>query len=514
MTLGDIPGVSELAGIVSPPVQAVSAILSIVSGVLEVLQAFLIDISDPIKAVVMAAYDLLKTIIDDFLASGAYLYVDVPGLMSNRKTLNDMGAKIPDPPTWLAGDEKERPSVYAQGFDAWAQTFEQSFDDPGDEHRPIFSDGAPVEALFMVASFPNLVDLRKFAKLWAKLLDTRAFEKALDEFSFPVVDPDRQRLRGKSVSPDWRSWKLRDVGPDDYPLRKLERIPEYLKTLLLNVDSLVGLIKKMITAVQDKVAILQEFVRLIESVIDILRALSATGLHALPVVTSEGVQGLKKAFLEAENRPGSVPDEQPDNPNVREADAIMGACFLAGSSGAIPANPQFLWALLGEGKSFEEAYAGTIDDLNAVADTTKEAWDDAKAIASETWNGAEGASGPGGHGMVGLWGDFTTQMSEFGTNSVAFFQSLPESTQDGINRTLTSIGLSLEDAEALFASDRNEFMRTLERAIQTNPDSQAALDPRVRAHMQATKHARRRGARGLAMAAAAGVITPSSTKDL
>ena len=300
LTLGDVPGVSEIVSIVSPPVQVVSAVLSIVAGTLEILQALLLALPDPIRALIMAAYELLKTIIDDILASGAYLYVDAPGLLSNIATLQDMGAEIDDPPEWVAGDPTARPVILAEGFDAWAHTFEQSFDDPGDENRPIFSDGAPVEALFIVATFPELVDLRQFAQLFEKLLDMRAFKKIWDEFQFPADDPDRTRVRGRSVAPDWRSWKLRDVAPPDYPLRKLERVPEYLKTLMLNIDNIVDLISDMIAAIQDKVRVLQEIVELIESVIDMLRALAATGLHVLPVVTSEGVEGLKRAFLEAE----------------------------------------------------------------------------------------------------------------------------------------------------------------------------------------------------------------------
>lgn len=499
MVLGDVPGVSEVIGIVSPPVKVVSAILKIVGGVLEVLQALLLAIPDPIKAVVMAAYELLKTIIDDFLASGAYLYVDVPGLMSNRKTLNDMGAKIPEPPEWFAGDLPEPAIVQASGFDAWAATFEQSFDDPGDEHRPIFSDGAPVEALFIVATFPNMVDFRKFAKLWAKLIDTRAFEKAIEEFTFPADDPDRQRVRGKPVAPNWRSFKLRDIGPDDYPLRALERVPEYLLTLLRNVDNIVELIRKLVAAVQDKIKILEQFVKLIESVIDILRALSATGLHALPVVTSEGVEGLKKAFLEAENRPNT----DPETGEAGKASAIMGACFLAGSSGAIPANPQFLWALLGEGKSFEEAYAGTIEDLNAVKETTQKAWKDTKAMASDAWEGAEGQDGPLGQGLTGLWGNFSDEMEQIGDDTQAFFEALPDAIRADIERVLSTIGMPFPEAQALFASDRNAFMARLEQAMGSGG---TATSPLVMAHLEATRRARRRGARGMAMAVAEGAL--------
>ncbi|MEQ1955835.1 hypothetical protein [Mesorhizobium sp. CN2-181] len=496
MTLGDVPGVSEVIGLVEPPVKVVSAFLKVVSGILDILQALLLALPDPIKAIIMAAYDLLKGIIDDILATGAYIYVDVPGLLSNRKTINDLGGRIADPPQWLAGGPREEPVRPAAGFEAWAETFIRSFDDPGDENRPIFSDNAPVEALFIVATMPNMVDFRRFAKLWAKLLDISAFEKIFDEFEFPVKDPDRERVRGKSVAPDWRSWKLRDIGPKDYPLRKLEQIPELLKTLLLNTDNLIETLQKLIAAVQAKVKILQEFIELIESVIDILRALSATGLHALPVVTTEGVEGLKKAFLEAENRPNDNPEtSKPD-----KASAIMGVCLMTGSSGAVPFNPQMLWAMLGQGKSFEQAYAGTIEEFKAAGGRVEKAALDVKGIASDAWSGAEGASGVEGKGVTGLWNHFETKMVEVGGDIEAYFDSLPDQLRTDIDRVLGALGMSLLQADALFRADRNRFIALLEAALAPGQP----VSPAVMGHIEATRRARRRGASGMAAAVAAG----------
>src|SRR5262249_60818974 len=113
------------------------------------------------------------------------------------------------------------PPPAANGFEAWAHTFEQSFDDPGDTNRPIFSDSAPVEALFIVATAPQLVDLRPFLDLLHKLLDISAFEQAFKKFKFPAPDPDRARLRVQSVAPDCRSLKLRGIAPPNCPLPKM-----------------------------------------------------------------------------------------------------------------------------------------------------------------------------------------------------------------------------------------------------------------------------------------------------
>jgi hypothetical protein len=496
MTLGNVPGVSEILGLVEPPIQVVSAFLKVVSGILEILQALLLALPDPIKALIMAAYNLLKDIIDDILATGAYLYIDVPGLLSNRKTINDLGGRLPDPPEWLAGGPREEPVRPAAGFEAWAATFEQSFDDAGDEHRPVFSDGAAVEALFIVATMPNMVDFRRFAKLWAKLLDLSAFEKIFDEFTFPVVDPDKKRINGRSVSPDWRSWKLRDIGPEDYPLRKLERVPELLKTLLLNTDNLVDTLRKLIAAVQAKVKILEEFIQLIQSALDILRALSATGLHALPVVTTEGVVGLKKAFLEAQDRPNTNPETgQPD-----KASAMMGVCILAGTSGAVPFNPVMLWEMLGQGKSFEDAYAGTISDVVGIGEQAVASGKDIAALASAAWEGAEGEGGVAGKGVVGLWNDFETRMEDVGGDVDAYFNSLPQQLRSDITGVLGALGLSLLDADAMFREDRGRFMAFLEATLHPG----ALVSPAVLGHMEATRRARRRGAAGMAAAVAGG----------
>lgn len=194
-------------------------------------------------------------------------------------------------------------------------------------------------AVFIVATAPQLPDLARFGSLFKMLLDTSKFEKAVEDFldTFPEWpdDPDRSRLRSRSIAPDWHSWQLRDIGPPDYPLRELEKIPEALKALLINGDSIVALIKALIAAVQDKIKILQDMVELVQQVIDLLKALSATGLHVLSVATNEGVGGLVEAFLSAENRPGT----DPETGELTGANAIIGACALAGGSEIDPLPP-------------------------------------------------------------------------------------------------------------------------------------------------------------------------------
>jgi hypothetical protein len=469
LTLGQIPGVNEFISTARVPLQAVLALLEFIAGILEVISSLLLAIPDPIRALILAAYSLLKQIVDDLLASGCYIYFDAPGITSNLATLSDMGADIPPVPAWLAGNPTPKPTREADGFERWAFRFEQSFDDPGDENRPTFSDGAPVEALFIVATAPQLVDLRPVLAILAKLFDLGAFEAAWEKFLDGAPDPDRARLRASSIAPDWRAWRLRDIGPPDYPLRKLEKVPELLKSLLLNVDNIVQLIKDLVDAVRDKIELLRELIAILQALIDLLQALSATGLHALAVATDEGVTGLKQAFLEATNRPNT--DAQG---NVLTAHAIVGVCLLTGTTNALP-----IWALLGEGQSFEQAYQGLHEDWQELEEQAQASLEDTKAIATDAWEGTgEGDGSAPDLGIQGLWGELT------------------ESFAEQRDTVLRNLGLSQEEADEQARSNRNELIARLEQALQEG----TKLDPRVLAHIEATRRARRRGRRSLAMA--------------
>ncbi len=469
LVLGDIPGVNEFVTIAKAPLEVIAAVLKIVAGILDVISKFLLAFPDPFRALILAAYTLLKEIVDDFLNSGGYVYYDAPGLTSNFATLEEMGVEIPPPLKWVAGDAPPPPKPPTDGFQHWAHRFEQSFDDPGDDQRPVFSDGAPVQALFIVATAPQLVNILKILPILEKLFDLTAFKKAFENFELLADDKDRAQLRGDPVAPDWTARRLRDIGPPDYPLRKLEKIPEYLKTLLLAVDNIIGLIKKLVEAIQSKVELLLELVKIIEAVIDLIKALSATGLHALGVTTDEGVKGLKKAFLEAKNRPNTD-----DQGNVLTANAIVGVCLLQGTTNILP-----VWALLAEGKSFEDAYQGAYDDWKALGEQGLQALKDTKALAVESFEGEQlGTGTPVDLGIKGLWGEFSDTYNE---------------QKDA---TLQALGITEEEADEKARSGRNTLISGLEQAAAEG----TPLDPRVLGQIEATRRARRRGSRSLAMA--------------
>lgn len=476
MTLGDIPGLAEILQVIASPLQVLAAVLDFLAGLLDVLSALLVDILDPFRALVLAAYEILRSIVEDLLNSGVHLYADLVGVDEPLLTRPPVGSPDPDG-AWVPGGPPLVVPPGANGFDAWAARFRASFDDPGDVDRPVFSDGAPVEAVFIVGTAPDLQGLGGLLAIFEKLFDVTAFGNAWRTFArtFPQKPPDPQRARGRGnpVAPDWKAWKLRDIAPPDYPLEQLLRVPWLLKALLLNVDGVIGLLKKLAAAVKEKAALLRRLVAILQTVIDAILALSATGLHALVVVTDEGVGGLTRAFLTAKNRPNT--DEQG---RTRNADLVAGVCLLAGTTELVPANALPIWGLFGQQRSLEQAYSGLLADSRAVGAAATKALDDTVALGTGAWAGtATGTSAPTRAGVTGL------------------AEKLRATAGDRYDAVLDILGL--DDAEVRRLSDTDAA--TLAGILGTaEAAGRVRLDPRVLAHVEAARRAGARGNRSLA----------------
>lgn len=475
LTLGDIPGLDELLQVVASPLQVIAAILDFLAGILDILSALLLDILDPMRALVLAAYEILRGIVEDLLNSGAYLYADIVGLPFPAITRPVLPASGDKPP-WVPGGPALVVPPRAVGFDAWAARFRASFDDPGDRQRPTFSDGAPVEAVFVVGTAPDLAGAGGLLSVLEKLFDVTAFGNAWASFAktFPARPPDPQRARARqtSAAPDWRAWRLRDIAPPDYPLEKLMWLPSLLKALLLNVDSIIGLLRKLAAAVKEKAAMLRRLVAIVQAIIDAILALSATGLHVLAVATDEGVEGLTQAFLTARDRPGRTVDE---NDVVHQADLVAGVCLLTGTTNALP-----IWGLLGQQRGLDEAYGSLIADGKAVRAAAEQRLDDTKVLATGAWQGT-GAGGPSptGLGVEGLW------------------ETLKRTSGDRYDEVLTVLGLDDETVRRMSDSDAAALAAALGQA---SAQGRVRLDPRVLAHVEASRRAGERGNRSLAAA--------------
>jgi hypothetical protein len=336
LVLVPIPGLDTLIGIVKPPLDVIKALLQVIAGLLSVLSAILIGLLDPYRAIILAAYQLLKDLLTDLLNSGAYFYYDAPGITSHEMTLADMGVPTEPAKTFNHGRQGgPPPAPVPDAYVKWGERFAQSFDDPGDSHRPILSDGASVMAVFIVAAAPSPEALRQLMYLLGKLFNLQAFIDGFERHQAKSPDPDLSRARSEPVAPDWEAARLKDLFP---PLKHLLAIPEALRALLLGIDNAIALLKDMAQAIQDKVQVLLDMANAIQAVIDLLDALKASGLHVLPVMSTEGVAGLKRAFVEATHRP--------------PGGYVGGVCLLAAGPGM--ADATVLWNLLGQGGAFEQ----------------------------------------------------------------------------------------------------------------------------------------------------------------
>jgi len=368
LLVGLPPGVEAMLDTVKPPLTAIVAILKLLATFLEILKVLLIGIPDPFYALILAAYKALQALINDLLNTGAYLYYDAPGFTSKEVSLAELGLAVEARSLFDAGQNAEAaPPFPLDGFERWAGRFAASFDDPGDAARPILSTGASVESVFIVGAAPTLEALAQLVWLLGNLLNLDAFKRAFDRFVAGSPDPGRSRVDQQSVAPDWHSTKLADLLP---PLKSLQQVPEILMGLMAKLQSVMDLLADLANAVGQKVQVLLALADMIQKVIDLLDALKAAGLYILPVATNEGVAGLKKAFVEAKNRP--------------EGGYLCGVCLLAAGPGLKDA--AILWEILaggalakaGEeaGKLSVEAYEKQKDAAEAFGKSARDAYND------------------------------------------------------------------------------------------------------------------------------------------
>lgn len=416
LLVGLPPGVKELVAIVKPPLNILVALLQVIAAFVEIIKALLIGIPDPFEALILAAYHALQAIINDILNTGAYMYYDAPGFTSHEISLAELGLD-PEPKKQFNAGEKGDPAPTrpVDGFQRWAGRFAASFDDPGDKARPILSDGASVEAVFIVAAAPTLEALSQLIWLLGNLLNIDAFKLAFERFNKDAADPAKSRVDQQSVAPDWHSKKLPDLIP---PLSELAKIPELLLGLLLKLQNVLDLLADLANAIQEKVQLLLSIAEMIEEIIALLDALQSAGLYILPVATNEGVEGLKRSFVEAGDRP--------------DGGYLAGICFLAAGPGLKDA--AFLWEML-TGGAFEEA-------AKEVADLAKEAGKELGAVAEDFGESAEES-----------WKEMHEAVENLPQDTLDSLGAAKEDLLDALQNAPNELGEILEDAKEVHVND-------------------------------------------------------------
>jgi hypothetical protein len=459
LVLASIPGLEQLVSIVKPPLQIIVALLKVIAALLQALSAILIGLPDPFKALILAAYQLLTDIINDLLNTGAYLYVDAPGISPSQVTLSETGVRFDPGKQFKAGQALKPPPVTPDGYQRWASRFQASFDDPGDLKRPVITEGAPVQAVFIVMAAPSLDALRQSMYLIGKLFNIDSFKRSFDRYKKGTPDPRRSRARTKSVKPDWKAVRLRDLFP---PLEGLTVLPEALLGLLLQVETLSGLIKNLASAMQEKANVLLKLAEAIQAIIDLLDALKSSGMYALNLSTKGGIKGLRDGFMKAIDRP--------------PGGYIGGVCFLA--AGPNLAKASMLWELLGVSTAMDVA-----EGKLTLADAAEKAR----------------------HGVIGQALDKVAQAGAAARKAGEEILTDVEKSAVDFERAVVnagpgfaaSIGRLPEEAAAMARRNRDALVETIE-----NTKGFVPTDKNLQEGIAATKAARRRGARSLAMGVA------------
>lgn len=466
LVLAPIPGLDLLVNTIKPPLQIIVALLKVIAALLEALAAILIGILDPLRLIILAVVGLVRDIINDLLNTGVYMYVDAPGITPTESSIRETGLFVAPEKDWVAGRKLAPPPVVPDGFERWAKRFTASFDDPGDLDRPVVTDGAPVQAVFLVMAAPSLGALRQLMYLIGKLLNVDQFKAAYEKYQTPTADPRMARLQQmKGVPPDWRSFRLVDLIP---PLKELAKLPDALLGMLTSVDAIVGLIRNLALAMQDKAQVLLQLAEAIQAIIDLLDALKSTGIYALPVATTGGVNGLRDAFLHAVDRP--------------PGGYVGGVCLLA--SGPNLAKAALLWQMLG---------MSTAMDLMEGKLTPSQVWDDLKQsstakLIEDNYAKVKAA----GETLVTTTEEAGAKFASEMMDAAAAFQRAIEGQPDAF---FDQLGIGREQYAELIANGRALGVDMLAQAEQTWPHDRESLERAL----SDTRLAQRTGARSLAM---------------
>ena len=121
---------------VTDVLEVVSTILEVVSSILELIKIFLIDVTNPLLALLQALLLIVEQLLEDLSHTGLYLYSDTPN-----------------------SDGESYGSNLKGGMDAWRSRMTYALLSPNVANRPNFSSGASVVTLHIVVTSGGIGEL-------------------------------------------------------------------------------------------------------------------------------------------------------------------------------------------------------------------------------------------------------------------------------------------------------------------------------------------------------------------
>ena len=287
--------ISQATNAVGSTMDIVSQSVSGLSTALNVLSNLIIDVNDPLKAVIDNAVQRLEILMDtafNVLKTGIYFYSDGGAVLSGKQ---------PD------------------GFTGFISRLESSLRDPGDNNKPEFQSLSQIESVVLLAGAQDITSIHPFLKIFTELFGIQKFKYAASILSTANKNLADEILDSMSSPPDWYSAKVQDILP---PALEIEEKIKQALGMIKTAPALSDFLSGLVYALQDKAEILQETAIELKSFSDRLTALVSTpGLYGLHIKSNNEITSFIQQIQNAENPPSWNHDSY-----------VIGVVLLGGTS--------------------------------------------------------------------------------------------------------------------------------------------------------------------------------------
>ena len=293
--------ISQATNAVGSTMDIISQSASGLSSALNVLSSLIIDVNDPLKAVIDNAVQRIELLMDaafNVLKTGIYFYYDGGAVLSGGR---------PD------------------GFSGFLSRLDSSLRDPGDNNKPEFQSLSQVESIILLAGAQDIANLHPFLKIYGELFGIQKFKYASNRLLTASKNLPDEIIESMSSPPDWYSTKVQDILP---PALEIEEKIKQALGMIKTAPALSDFLSGLVYALQDKAEILQETANELKSFSDRLTALVSTpGLYGLHIQSNNEIQDFIREIQNADNPPSWNHDSY-----------VIGVVLLGGTSdfSAIP----------------------------------------------------------------------------------------------------------------------------------------------------------------------------------
>jgi len=246
----EVTSIVDTVGIIPT---TLSPILSVVSSLLTVAKFIYGGSFDLFKKLVGGLIGELEDLINDLFGTGMFMLVVQPFDAEGKLTYDSEGIPIITP---------------AQAI----KTAQDSFDDLGDENRPIFSDDAVVVGFGFLITAPDLPTFKYTLDSVLNIFDIPQLRFTLKKFEETEPTP-----KPPSVKPDWDGLKFNSIDGLKEVQEKLLGVVGLLNGMMVTPDDNVN---DLIDSIGEKVTNLQNTVDEFQALLDQLKgSINIDGLY-------------------------------------------------------------------------------------------------------------------------------------------------------------------------------------------------------------------------------------------